>query len=107
MIVEYTDFLGEGVSYYHALMGAGPLPAGACRHDHDETLFVHGGHITVRSGSELVTAGNGQVVTIPAGCPHEIHIDGDSVVVEVFDLTGRLGCLAGVSPRVPGVEVDL
>jgi quercetin dioxygenase-like cupin family protein len=66
---EGRDHGGTGVSIIvvDAAPGSGPR---LHRHPYEEVFVVQEGSVTFTAGDEVIEAGGGQVVVVPAGVPH-------------------------------------
>jgi mannose-6-phosphate isomerase-like protein (cupin superfamily) len=106
-LVEHAGFAGGSAGYHHARVEAGTLGTRPCAHDHDESIFVHLGEVSVAAGGRDFTAGDGALVTVPAGSEHAVRVLSEWAVLEVFAPPGQAGCLAQAGPARPGEEVSL
>jgi mannose-6-phosphate isomerase-like protein (cupin superfamily) len=52
----------------------------------ENVYYVLGGMASIRSGDQIHSAGQGQVVFIPPGVPHSVSNDGDEdlVIIEIY-----------------------
>lgn len=72
--------------------------------DHDETFYVLAGTATFTTGSEVMQAGPGMLVTAPPGTPHTFANPGDETAVLLCTLTPDLyiGYFRELSSQPPG-----
>ncbi len=53
-------------------------------HPHEQTGYLVSGRLTFTIGSQVFDAGPGDGWSIPGGLRHQVTVDEDAVVVEVF-----------------------
>jgi mannose-6-phosphate isomerase-like protein (cupin superfamily) len=113
MVLKATaQSTGGAFGLIEALAPAGSGPPLHVHHREDEALWILEGHLTVRCGEQIFTAGPGSYTFLPRDIPHTFAVEGNvparilsmcspGGLEQYFVAAGRPAESAGLPPAAP------